>query len=587
MGAADYLVKPIRSQVAKTMFLRLYRTSSSEKSQSSPSSVTSSNEDTQTIIFRNRADFEERIHDVLFVRDKWLAEAIVEYYTPPESSYKLSYTPSLDSAETLEQKNDLKKRLIEWNFHPTDLSDEELMSCVVIIFEHVMQLEELAALNMPMDRLRIFLMAIRQSYYDSNPYHNFRHAVDVLQAMFYFLMKMELLPPFFTAAESFRARTNPNRRCANDLLRPIDLFALLLASIGHDIGHPGVNNVFLINSQTPLAQLYNDRSVLESFHAMSLFQIMQKHGFVDGPICGVNYTEFRKIIVNAILATDMSLHNEYIAKMKETTKNFELELNLSPADRDKERLTIIGALIKCADISNTARPYHIAASWTKVLFEEFTCQGDLEKKLSLPVGPINDRDRISQPDIQIDFIDKFAMPLFQSFRELIPEMKFCISHLESNRKHWYDKKLSVSGDEPILTTRHNGGVDSGVSMVPLDSQQNTPIISSVPIAHTIHRQSSDTSYLRPIPSLPDGPGSDIPSEDFRSVIRARGSDIPLTFESTGGHTKNAIDWCSPLPTTNIFSTIGRRRRRRSASLAPSPDNDHIKESKEDMCCIIQ
>jgi len=31
-----------------------------------------------------------------------------------------------------------------------------------------------------------------------------------------------------------------------DFLRPEDIFALLVASIGHDVGHPGVNNMFLV-----------------------------------------------------------------------------------------------------------------------------------------------------------------------------------------------------------------------------------------------------------------------------------------------------------------------------------------------------
>lgn len=29
------------------------------------------------------------------------------------------------------------------------------------------------------------------------------------------------------------------------LLRPIDMLALLMAAIGHDVGHPGVNNGFM------------------------------------------------------------------------------------------------------------------------------------------------------------------------------------------------------------------------------------------------------------------------------------------------------------------------------------------------------
>lgn len=32
------------------------------------------------------------------------------------------------------------------------------------------------------------------------------------------------------------------------LLRPKDLFALLIAAIGHDAAHPGVNNMFLASN---------------------------------------------------------------------------------------------------------------------------------------------------------------------------------------------------------------------------------------------------------------------------------------------------------------------------------------------------
>lgn len=31
------------------------------------------------------------------------------------------------------------------------------------------------------------------------------------------------------------------------ILRPRDMFALLIAAIGHDIAHPGVNNAFLVS----------------------------------------------------------------------------------------------------------------------------------------------------------------------------------------------------------------------------------------------------------------------------------------------------------------------------------------------------
>lgn len=117
----------------------------------------------------------------------------------------------------------------------------------------------------------------------------------------------------------------------------------------------------------------------------------------------------------------MQLHNNYVKDIKEQTLRFESsDIDFSPQKIENEKNIIIGALIKCADISNTARPYHIAKSWSNVLLQEFTCQGDLEKKLGLPVGLLNDRDRVSQPDSQIGFIDFCAMPLFKSVSELIP-----------------------------------------------------------------------------------------------------------------------------------------------------------------------
>jgi len=47
------------------------------------------------------------------------------------------------------------------------------------------------------------------------------------------------------------------------LLRPVQKFALMLASLSHDLKHPGNTNLFEINSQSKLAIRYSDQSVLE------------------------------------------------------------------------------------------------------------------------------------------------------------------------------------------------------------------------------------------------------------------------------------------------------------------------------------
>lgn len=77
---------------------------------------------------------------------------------------------------------------------------------------------------------------------------------------------------------------------------------------------PGRNNQFLINTAHHLAITYNDISVLENFHAATLFSVLGESdcslfSFVSADM----FREKRKIIIDLILATDMKKHFEEIS----------------------------------------------------------------------------------------------------------------------------------------------------------------------------------------------------------------------------------------------------------------------------------
>lgn len=57
--------------------------------------------------------------------------------------------PSMSTLAAQERVKHLKKRLLSWDFHPHDLSENDLMRCVVIVVQEVMKLDGLGDLNIP------------------------------------------------------------------------------------------------------------------------------------------------------------------------------------------------------------------------------------------------------------------------------------------------------------------------------------------------------------------------------------------------------------------------------------------------------
>lgn len=92
--------------------------------------------------------------------------------------------------------------------------------------------------------------------------------------------------------------------------------------------------------------------------------------WISGPL-GLNCSvDFRKIIVQSILCTDMSCHQEYVESFKEQLKRIESHtMDLTDdASRDKERMILCSIIMKCADISNCVSIYYgVCCFWNIVL----------------------------------------------------------------------------------------------------------------------------------------------------------------------------------------------------------------------------
>ncbi|KAL6832680.1 hypothetical protein V8C40DRAFT_262546 [Trichoderma camerunense] len=319
-----------------------------------------------------------------------------------------------------------------WHFDAHEFSDDELLVAAMQMFKHALTSPELERWRIPAvsDQLISFLVACRAAYNSFVPYHNFRHVVDVLQATFNFLVHIGAFPPYPTWSQP---RSKVQRSPIASLVSPYEALTLLVTAIGHDVGHPGVNNGFLTTLNAPLAQLYNDRSVLESFHCAAFSQILRRYWpavFED--------RKMRGLMISSILATDMGLHFDYMKKMATLKEN---PANWNGRQVEDAKVLACSLLIKCADISNVARRQSTALKWMHMLSEEFSRQASMEDELEIKSSLMSPpkKDILSLANAQIGFMNMFAIPLFQGVAEIMPGMEYAVKELHINKKFFEEK----------------------------------------------------------------------------------------------------------------------------------------------------
>ncbi|NXK20520.1 PDE1B phosphodiesterase, partial [Arenaria interpres] len=224
-----------------------------------------------------------------------------------------------------------------------------------------------------------------------NPYHNQVHAADVTQTVHCFLLRTGML----------------------HYLTEIEVLAIIFAAAIHDYEHTGTTNSFHIQTKSECAILYNDRSVLENHHISAVFRMMQDDEmniFVN--LTKDEFAELRALVIEMVLATDMSCHFQQVKSMKTSLQQLER------IDKSK----VLSLLLHAADISHPTKQWSVHSRWTKALMEEFFRQGDKEAELGLPFSPLCDRTSTLVAQSQIGFIDFIVEPTFSVLTDVAEKM---------------------------------------------------------------------------------------------------------------------------------------------------------------------
>ncbi|XP_077499219.1 phosphodiesterase dunce isoform X5 [Amblyomma americanum] len=285
-----------------------------------------------------------------------------------------------------------------------------------------------------------FLMTL-EDHYLKVPYHNSSHAADVTQSIHVLLLSPAL----------------------DTVFTDLEILAALFAGAIHDVDHPGVTNQYLINTSSELAIMYNDESVLENHSLAVAFKLLQDE------TCNIfeNLTKkqrltMRKMVIDMVLATDMSKHMSLLADLKTMVETKKVAgSGVLLLDNYTERIQVLQNMIHCADLSNPTKPLELYRTWVDLVMSEFFMQGDKERAENLDISPMCDRHTATIEKTQVGFIDYIAHPLWETWADLVhPDAQEILDRLEENRD-WYQNMIPISPTSSVPDIAPDGGSGGG------------------------------------------------------------------------------------------------------------------------------
>uniref|UniRef100_A0A3P8ZN74 Phosphodiesterase n=1 Tax=Esox lucius TaxID=8010 RepID=A0A3P8ZN74_ESOLU len=334
----------------------------------------------------------------------------------------------------------LMSQLNNWNFPIFSLVEKTQGQCGRILSQVSHRLFEDTGLfetfKIPVQEFMNYFHALENGYRDI-PYHNRIHATDVLHAVWYLTTQaVPGLPNLisdhgstsdsdsdsgithshmgFLVSKTY-AVSEDGYGCLSGLIPALELMALYVAAAMHDYDHPGRTNAFLVATSAPQAVLYNDRSVLENHHAASawnLFMSRPEYNFLVN-LDHVEFKRFRFLVIEAILATDLKKHFDFLAEFNakvvdDVTRGIDWS-------NENDRLLVCQMCIKLADINGPLKHKDLHLQWTQGIVDEFYEQGDDEASQGLPISPFMDRSAPQLAKLQESFITHIVGPLCNSY----------------------------------------------------------------------------------------------------------------------------------------------------------------------------
>ncbi|CAD7943402.1 unnamed protein product [Amoebophrya sp. A25] len=281
--------------------------------------------------------------------------------------------------------------------------------------------------------VRNFVAVVARNY-EKNPYHNWAHAWNV----------------FATTGILLRDGWH-------DYADDVDIFALMVAALCHDLGHPGLTNEHFVNQGHRLARTYNNLAVLENMHAYTMYTILELPGCnLLEEFSAAEQAQFRAVATTAIMGTAMTVHFDLMKSLTQVKNARDAEELQEKPILDEKRFNHDAEVMKkiivhAADLGNCVQPLGSYTQWAERIFMENHLQCEYEKgqKSSFEsfAMEVNPGDSTKLAKFQLGFLDFIAVPFWETIVDLYPLLEDRRVAMHANVKYWRLEAAKTASSE--------------------------------------------------------------------------------------------------------------------------------------------
>nr|XP_035947669.1 cGMP-specific 3',5'-cyclic phosphodiesterase isoform X4 [Halichoerus grypus] len=299
-------------------------------------------------------------------------------------------------------------KITDFSFSDFELSDLETALCTIRMFTDLNLVQNF---QMKHEVLCRWILSVKKNYRKNVAYHNWRHAFNTAQCM-------------FAALKAGKIQSK---------LTDLEILALLIATLSHDLDHRGVNNSYIQRTEHPLAQLYC-HSIMEHHHFDQCLMILNSPG--NQILSGLSIEEYKttlRMIKQAILATDLALY------IKRRGEFFELiRKNQFNSEDPHQKELFLAMLMTACDLSAITKPWPIQQRIAELVATEFFDQGDRERKeLNIEPADLMNREKKNKiPSMQVGFIDAICLQLYEALTHVSEDCFPLLDGCRKNRQKW-------------------------------------------------------------------------------------------------------------------------------------------------------